>query len=482
MNFSDVFFFAYFLPCFLILARLVAWGGVVGQRIPMAFRLLLLATTLVFYGFENFFWVLIFAASMLPTYGFGRLLSRAERPAARRALLTAGITVCLGTLAVFKYLDWLSVLLPRLVPVRVWVAGYFGAGGIIELPPGISFYTFEAISFLIDTYRRRFPFPRRFLDYANFICLFPRFIAGPIVRYTDVDDQIQRWPGMQLNRGLLLFGLGFTLKISFADHFAKFVPYAFAVPKPDFLQALTGSTAYAFQLYFDFWGYSIMAMGLGLCVGFAFPDNFLLPYRATSISDFWRRWHVTLSSWLRDYLYIPLGGNRCGRVRRDFNLLATMTLAGLWHGASVLFLLWGLYHGVLLVVERILGIDRARAGLGQAVSRVYTVIAVFLGWVVFRAESLAQANNIYRGLLGLNGFAGKFNPLLITGHAFSALLAGAGLLFWIFGERRLMSGPTGGLFERRFGARAVWLIQGAFVFSLLLRFGEDGVPFLYFKF
>lgn len=482
MSFSDIFFFAYFLPCFLILARLVAWRSATGWQIPMVFRLLLLGATLIFYGFENFFWVFIFAAIILPTYGFGLVLSRTAHPIARRILLTVGIVICLGTLAVFKYLNWLSTLLPALTPTRIWVSRHFGEAGLIELPPGISFYTFEAISFLVDTYRRRFPFPYRFLDYANFICLFPRFIAGPIVRYTDVNDQIQRWPGMQLNRGLLLFALGFTLKIAFADHFAKFVPYAFAVAEPDFLQALIGSVAYAFQLYFDFWGYSVMAMGLGACVGFTFPDNFLLPYRATSISDFWRRWHVTLSSWLRDYLYIPLGGNRCGRLRRDFNLLATMALAGLWHGANVTFLLWGFYHGSLLVAERTLGVDRTRVGLGRMASRLYTLAAVFLGWVTFRADSLAQAGSIYRGLVGLNGFTVKFNPALLTQHLFSVLLIVSGLLFWLFGERHLMSGPSGGLADRHFGPRAVWLIQGAFVFSLLLRFGEDGVPFLYFKF
>ncbi len=225
-----------------------------------------------------------------------------------------------------------------------------------------------------------------------------------------------------------------------------------------------------------------MAMGLGLSVGFLFPDNFLMPYRAASISEFWRRWHVTLSSWLRDYLYIPLGGNRCGPLRRDFNLLATMTLAGLWHGASVMFLLWGLYHGALLVAERVLGVDRMRAGAGQLAFRVYTLAAVFLGWVIFRSESLAQAGHIYRGLLGLNGFARQYNGLLFSHHGFSALLVAGGLLFWLFGEPRLMNGPTGGLLNRPFGTRAVWLIQGGFVFALLVRFGEDGVPFLYFKF
>ncbi len=482
MLFTDLFFLGWFLPAFLLLARVLAW---LGKREDggggLAFRILLIGATLIYYGWQNVHWLWVFAAVVLPAYVCGLGLARAGRPRARRAWLSAGVVICLGALAAFKYLNWLADLLPSLAPARDLVARGFGDGHRIELPPGISFYVFEAISFLVDIYRRRFAFPH-FLDYANFICLFPRFIAGPIVRYTDVLAQLQRWPGMLLHRGLLLFALGFSLKMSFADQCAKFVPYAFGPAHPDFVQALAGSAAYAGQLYFDFWGYSLMAMGLGLCVGFIFPDNFLRPYAAVSITDFWRRWHVSLSSWLRDYLYIPLGGSRCGPARRYFNLLATMLLAGLWHGASITFVLWGLYHGLLLVLEKLAGTEDVERRWARGLMRTWTLTAVLAGWVLFRAESLDQAADVLAGLAGRHGFVSQFNGLFILRHGFSFALVIASVLFLLFLERRLLTGPGEGLSSREWTPREAWLIHGAFLFSLLVRFGEEGVPFLYFQF
>lgn len=476
MLFTDVFFLAYFLPAFLLLARLTSLGGGGGL-----FRWFVILATLVFYAFENALWVGIFAAVVLPTYACAWALSRTEGKTGRALWVALAVVISLGVLGVFKYLNWCADLWPALVPFRNWVAQFFGAGGKVELPPGISFYVFEAISFVVDIHRRRFDFPR-FRDFANFICLFPRFIAGPIVRYTDVQEQLRAWPGMQLSRGLLLFALGFSLKVTFADQFAKFVPYAFGPQHPDFLQALVGSVAYSCQLYFDFWGYSVMAMGLGACVGFAFPDNFLRPYAAVSITDFWRRWHVSLSSWLRDYLYIPLGGSRCSPARRYFNLLATMALAGLWHGASSVFVLWGCYHGLLLVLEKLVGVENVTARGGRIAMRVWTLLAVLVGWVLFRAESLAQAQDVLAGLCGRHGWNPQFNALFFERHLFSALLAGCGLLFLCFGERLLIRGFGQGLAGRSFTGLETALILGAFLFALLVRFGEDGVPFLYFQF
>lgn len=484
MLFTDLFFLAYFLPVFLVLCRVLAWlgRGRADSAIPTGLRLFIIAATLAFYGFENAWWIGIFVAVVLPPYLAAFGISRTDSEPARRWLVATGVVSCLLALVLFKYLNWFSTLLPTLAPLRLWIAGPFGNGQQIELPPGVSFYVFEAISFLVDIYRRRVPFPSGPLDYASFICLFPRFIAGPIVRYTDVREQIQRWPGMDFQRGLLLFGLGFALKIGFADQCAKFVPYAFASWQPDFWQSWIGSIAYSFQLYFDFWGYSVMAMGLGLCLGFSFPDNFLLPYQATSITDFWRRWHVSLSSWLRDYLYISLGGNRCSPGRRYFNLLATMTLAGLWHGASPLFLLWGLYHGLLLAFERAFGLDQSRGPWAGRLLRIYTLLAVLVGWVAFRSDSWQQAAGIYRGLVGLNGFGGKFNGAFLEQNLFSAVLAVGAILFWLAGEKRLLDPARGGLQAHTFGERGKWLILLAFAAALFVRFGEDGVPFLYFQF
>ncbi len=475
MNFSDIFFLGYFLPLILIVARLLS----AVPRTLVPFRLALILGTLFFYGFENFFWILIFLTTILPAYLLSFAVATAKSESWRRTALIAGIVICLGTLIIFKYLNWFSTLLPQLAPMRVLVAQYFGKDGTIQLPPGISFYAFEAISFIVDTYRQRFEFPRKFLDYASFICLFPRFIAGPIVRYTDVSDQIRHWPGMNMDRGLTIFALGFTLKIAFADQFAKFVPYAFGVKNPDFLQSLVGSVAYSFQLYFDFWGYSVMAMGLGLCFGFQFPDNFIMPYRARSVTEFWRRWHITLSRWLRDYLYIPLGGNRCPAWRHLLNILITMLLAGLWHGASALFLLWGIWHGILMVMERLTGLDQTPERFSWLM-RGYTLMVVFCGWILFRSTSMEQLLGIYSGLTGAHGWGSQFNSVFIERHLFSVALAALGLLFWMFGENRLMGEE--GLLGKELSRSTVALILMAFVVSLLIRFSEDGIPFLYFQF
>jgi alginate O-acetyltransferase complex protein AlgI len=222
-----------------------------------------------------------------------------------------------------------------------------------------------------------------------------------------------------------------------------------------------------------------MAMGLGYCLGFRFPDNFRMPYRSVSITDFWRRWHVTLSSWLRDYLYISLGGNRLGKVRQYINLLVTMALGGLWHGASLVFVLWGIWHGVLLVFERIIGMDRL-SEKSPAFTRLYAFILVVIGWILFRSASLSQAFGILAGLSGTRGFMSSFNPLFFQSHLFAGTLCVIGLVFFGFFEPGLFR--DGGMLERRFGAGEKLFIYAALVLALIVRFSEEGVPFLYFQF
>jgi alginate O-acetyltransferase complex protein AlgI len=475
MIFTDPIFFFYFLPSFLIVARVLSSR----PNLQLLLRIFIIAATLIFYGFQNPLWIALFAATILPAYLFTLLTAKTLESKTSTIFLTLGIAHCLTMLMAFKYLNWFSELWPPLSGIRSGLATYFGEKGWIELPPGISFYVFEAISCMVDVFRRKIDFPRRFLDYANFICFFPRFIAGPIIRYSDVSEQLRQWPPMNLNAGLTLFSLGFSLKILFADQFAKFTRYAFEVSQPDFLQALTGSVAYTFQIYFDFWGYSIMAMGLGYCLGFRFPDNFRMPYRSVSITDFWRRWHITLSSWLRDYLYISLGGNRLGKLRQYVNLLITMALGGLWHGASSVFVLWGVWHGVLLVFERIVGIDRL-SEKSPPFTRLYAFMLVFIGWILFRSTSLSQAFGILAGLFGTRGFMSSYNPLLIQSYLFSATLCVVGLVFFAFFEPGLFR--DGGMLERRFAVGEKLFIYSSFILALIVRFSEEGVPFLYFQF
>ncbi|QJR16503.1 MBOAT family O-acyltransferase [Usitatibacter palustris] len=475
MLFTDPLFLFYFLPASLLLLRVAGWGG----RFTAVAKLAIIVATLVFYAYGNWLWPLLFIAVVSGTYGFALIAVRSDRPGVRRAAVAGAVVYALAFLALFKYLNWLATLVPALKGLQAALSPYFGSGGTIELPPGISFYVFEALSFSIDAYRGRITRPVRPLDYLTFLAMFPRFIAGPIVRYPDMHAQFAAWDGPRLAHGLSVFALGFAIKSLFADQFAVFVPYGFAVARPDFLQAWTGALAYTFQLYFDFWGYSLMATGLGLCLGFRFPDNFRSPYRAVGFADFWRRWHITLSQWLRDYLYVSLGGNRCAPWRVQLNVFLTMVIGGLWHGASFTFVAWGAYHGALLVVERWVGESRLER-VPVLARQAGTFLLVVIGWVFFRSDTFSQAAGVLAGMTGFNGFASQFTPLLAQKHLPSVLLVVVALLFfWRLEPRVVGAEPMAG---RAFAARTQWLLFAAFVFAVLVSMSSREIPFLYFQF
>ena len=475
MLFTDPLFLFYFLPITLVAMRLVAASG----RFATAAKVAIIAATAVFYAHGNWLWPLLFLFVVGGTYAFAMAALVAQGPRARRVAIAGAVIFALCALGLFKYLNWLATLLPALKPVQAALAPYFGREGAIELPPGISFYVFEALSFAIDAYRGRIARPVRFLDYLTFLAMFPRFIAGPIVRYPDISAQYAGWRGIELSQGLSVFALGFAMKSLFADQFAVFVPYAFGVARPDFVQAWTGALAYTFQLYFDFWGYSLMATGLGLCLGFRFPDNFRAPYRAAGIAEFWRRWHITLSQWLRDYLYVSLGGNRCPPWRVYINLFLTMVIGGLWHGANFTFIAWGAFHGALLVAERAIGEARL-ARVARPLRQTLTFLFVVIGWVFFQSGTFTQAGDVLAGMAGLHGFATAFTPALAEHHLPSAILAGAALVFWLFLEPRVVGeGPMSG---RTFSPRARGLLFAIFVVALLASLSSREIPFLYFQF
>lgn len=475
MLFTDPLFLFYFLPATLLLLRCFALGGRLNAWVKGG----IIAATLVFYAYENWLWVLVFLTVVVGTYAYGWALVATERSSLRRLWLGLAVVHCLAFLSAFKYLNWLAGMWAPLQPFRDGIVPWFGANGNIVLPPGISFYVFEAISYCFDIYRRKIRPPANPLDYLCFIAMFPRFIAGPIVRYADLEAQIKAWSGLRLSRGLALFAIGFAMKCLLADQFAIFVPYAFDVSRPDFLQSWTGALGYTFQLYFDFWAYSIMATGLGLCLGFEFPDNFRSPYHAASITQFWRNWHISLSTWLRDYLYISLGGNRGAPWRTQMNLLLTMLLGGLWHGASFTFAAWGLYHGMLLVAERLIG-DARLHRVPLALRRLLTFGFVVVGWVLFRSASFEQALSVLGGMAGAHGFALQFNPLLIQKNVFAAVLALAGLGFCLFGEKQLVRDrPLASLQFGAAGQLGLWLL---FVVALFVAASSAEIPFLYFQF
>ncbi len=326
-----------------------------------------------------------------------------QRPAALW-LLRAGIAGDLLTLGYFKYWNF---------GVNSFFAIFMKAGshptGVFDkviLPIGISFFVFHGISYIVDVWRKDTPATRNLFNFAAFITLFPHLIAGPVLRYKDLAGQFnnRKHSPEIFSEGAYRFMQGFIKKVLIADTVAPLSDAAFALASPTLADAWLGCAAYTVQLYFDFAGYSEMAVGLALMMGFRFIENFNMPYISQSITEFWRRWHISLSTWLRDYLYIPLGGNRKGPVRTYVNLTLTMLLGGLWHGANWTFILWGGWHGALLAVERLLRLPAEAASIfGRICRTALTLLAAMLGWVLFRAPNIAEAGAFYKAMAGANG-------------------------------------------------------------------------------
>jgi alginate O-acetyltransferase complex protein AlgI len=380
---SQVFLF-WFLPVILI----------VYYAMPTRWRTaFLLAASVFFYGWWRPDFVALMMASTAFDYAIGAAIGRQSDPRRRKVLLAASCVANLGLLAWFKYanfgIDTLNAVLERLGTEPLpWAR--------IVLPVGISFYTFQSLSYTIDVYRREVEPARSLVDFACFVSLFPQLVAGPIVRYRDLADQLrERTHGFEkFGAGALLFQIGLGKKILIADVLAPVADAAYAIEDPRFAEAWLGTIAYGFQIYFDFSGYSDMAIGLGLLLGFRFPVNFDAPYRSRSVTEFWRRWHVTLSTWLRDYLYVPLGGNRKGPRRTYAFLMITMLLGGLWHGAAWTFVSWGAYQGAWLVVERLAGKKPLYARAPAAIQVALTFAVAMGGWVFFRAPTVSRAMEI----------------------------------------------------------------------------------------
>ena len=382
MIFSSATFLFFFLPAFLLCYSLL----------PYRNACVLVFSTLFYIWGEGMF-VAVLLASVLINYFVGGAVA-ANTGRRRRNALATGIAINLLLLVYFKYFGFLVFDVLHLEQ--------FNPDAVPHLPLGISFFTFQSISYLVDVYRDRAPPARNIWHLAVYIMMFPQLIAGPIVRYSSVARQIRR-RAVHFNyslHGLLFFAIGLSQKILLANNVAGVADRVFSLPLDSLSPAIawTGAAAYTLQIYFDFAGYSNMAIGLGLIMGFKFPHNFNYPYISQSISEFWRRWHMSLSSWFRDYLYIPLGGSRCGTMITYRNLLIVFLLCGLWHGASWTFVAWGLYHGMLLIFER-LGLARALAVLPRMLRHVYAITAVMFGWVLFRAESLRQAQAFVKNML-----------------------------------------------------------------------------------
>ena len=475
MVFSSNIFLLYFLPVFLLFYFVC----------PRRFRnYVILLFSIVFYAYGGPEFILILLGSTTATYFLVKAMCRTEKLRTKKWLCAIAIVLNLGLLVYFKYANFLVDNVNALLSL-------FHANGInlskIVLPIGISFFTFQSITYVLDTYRGQVKPMDKLTDYIVYIMMFPQLIAGPIVKYGDVEQQLRHResPPDECLHGFYRFVIGLSKKVLIADVIAVQADACFGgdLATSDMGTAWIGSLAYTMQLYFDFSGYSDMAIGLGRIMGFKFPENFNNPYTSRSITEFWRRWHMTLGNFIMNYLYIPLGGNRKGKGRTYLNLWICFLLSGLWHGAAWTFVLWGAFHGFFIVLEKMFKVKRdQRSAFGGVLLTLLTFLIVNFGWVLFRAETVGQAFNYYRAMFSFNfdGFswaaAGKqFYTMLIVAVVFSFLT------LFPFGRKIEQA-----VFYRKYGTGGhivAWIVAMLMLFFCVAAMNATGFsPFIYFRF
>jgi alginate O-acetyltransferase complex protein AlgI len=479
MAFTSHIFLFYFLPVLLLLYY------VLPGRLPVARNALLLAAGYGFYAWVSPWFAVLLLGLTAVNYILSRCLAATETRRTRLALTVCAVAIDLAVLGFFKYVGFFEHLLNRLVTLA-------GAGALpvlqIVLPVGISFYTFKVISYIVDVGRGQSAPARSLLDFAGYVSFFPQLLSGPIQRYGTIDRKAEPVPTFadqlvarahtldKFSWGVALFMLGFAKKVLLADVVAPVADAVFAAESPGTLEAWFGAVAYTFQLYFDFSAYSEMAIGVGLMLGFECPRNFAAPYRADSFGDFWRRWHISLSSWLRDYLYIPLGGNRAGLGRTYSNLMVVFLLCGLWHGAGWTFIVWGAWHGFWLVVERVFGRRPLYVALPAPAQVAATFLLITVGWVIFRSASVAEAGRM---------LAIMFSPTAAQGGSvlLPAVIYTRGHLITMALCALLVFQPVQAFdWTRRLDWLRVALQVLLFAFSLMTVFAQSFRSFLYFQF
>lgn len=461
-------------------------------------KISLVAASLFFYGYWNPYYLILIIGSIIINFGIGAMLHKAkldswDGPIPGKWILTCGIVFNLGLLAYFKYTDFfidnINVLLGTELPALN-----------LLLPLAISFFTFQQIAYLVDCYKYDV-YEYDFLSYCLFVSFFPQLIAGPIVHHKEMMPQFfdvkNAFPNSaNIAKGILIFCIGLFKKVVIADTFAVWADAGFDSEQAlTFFESWGTSLSYTFQLYYDFSGYTDMAIGAALIFNIVLPLNFNSPYKALSIQDFWRRWHMTLSRWLKDYLYIPLGGNRKGRYRTYFNLMATFVLGGLWHGAGWTFILWGSLHGLALVIHRLW--ESARFKVPRFFAWACTFLFVNITWVFFRAETLSDAMRILRGMAGLNGVvvSEEFAQLLASTTGLSLTVASTvgnsfivtkyTLLFIVvFGVIAFSFKNSMEMTENKnhFSVLDSLRVSGSLLLTILLGIASTSSVFLYFNF
>lgn len=463
MLFSGIPFLFYFLPCVLLVYFIVPQKGR---------NAVLLAASLFFYGWGEPKFLLFMVFSIVQGYVFARLIGRGRR---KKLFLTLSLVLSFALLGYCKYADF-------------FIENFNAVTGLslpllkIALPIGISFYTFQIASYEIDVYRGDVAAQHNFIDFAAYVAMFPQLIAGPIVRYRDIAPQLkERTHSLEAAAsGASRFAVGLGKKVLVANVLAQLVSAYKASAEQTALYAWLYAIAFTLQIYFDFSGYSDMAIGLGRIFGFTFPENFRYPYIAKSITEFWRRWHMSLGTWFRDYLYIPLGGSRCSRIRHIFNILVVWMATGFWHGAAWNFVFWGLFYAVLLMAEKFFLLPALKKG--RVLPHVYVLLAVTLGFVLFDAASLKDALHQLGTLFGAGTASGLGTEALYMLRSYGVVLALAAL-----GATPLPAMLWKKAQEAKFLAPVLTVAEPLCTFALLAlctAFLVDGSfnPFLYFRF
>jgi Predicted membrane protein involved in D-alanine export len=464
MIFSSTIFLFIFLPI-----TLLVYYAIPKKFIP-AKNAVLLVASIIFYAWGEPKNILLMALSIICNYAFGLGIEKCigyKNEAGKKAILILSLLYNLGLLFFYKYFNFVT-------------------GGLFEyivLPIGISFFTFQIMSYTIDVYRGNVGAQHSLIKLGLYISLFPQLIAGPIVRYIDIDTQLttRSYDLDKVFKGISRFIMGLTKKVLISNTVAALADTAFSIgPGLNAATAWLGAVCYTLQIYYDFSGYSDMAIGLGHMLGFDFLENFNYPYISASVQEFWRRWHISLSSWFRDYLYIPLGGNRKGKARTYINLIIVFACTGIWHGAAWTFLIWGLYHGFFLIIERA-GFGNILKKLPRFVGRIYTLLAVLIGWVLFRADTLGDAINYIGAMFNFSNFglaraAAQLDN--ITGLAIIlGIIFSAPLLPWL---RKKLESVEGGRTSAYILNTAGCI--GLFILSVVFLTGSDYNPFIYFRF
>ncbi len=466
MVFSSTIFLCVYLPLVLLGYYICPKKGK---------NLFLLIVSLIFYAWGEPKYVFLMIFSILVNYVFGLLMDKHRENKKRlKLMLVISVIIDLGLLSVFKYTDFIITN----------INSVFGAGFDllnIALPIGISFYTFQAMSYTIDVYRDDVRVQRNLIDFGMYITMFPQLIAGPIVRYSDVQDQLaeRNVTTAGFSEGIMRFVVGLGKKVLLANQMGAVWTQIYALGGDiSALMAWTGAAAYTFQIYFDFSGYSDMAIGLGRMFGFKFPENFRYPYESVSITDFWRRWHITLSTWFKEYLYIPLGGNRRGLARQALNLLIVWTLTGFWHGAGWNFVMWGLYYFAILFIEKLF-LLKALDKLPRLFRHAYALLLIVIGWVIFASDDVSVMLPYLGSMFGANGALGGMDVYtLLTRAALMVICCVASTEL----PRRLFVTAAGKMNEKAaFTVKSV-LTLTLLALSVVFLIGDSYNPFLYFRF